>query len=72
MAEGLAANAISPTQLPKLSTAEYQVYNSMAEHMEYFVSVPLTRVYHYGDKQLNVTKAQQFPADLEAALRCLL
>jgi hypothetical protein len=24
--------------LPKLSAAEFRVYNSMAEHMEYFVS----------------------------------
>lgn len=25
-------------KLPKLSAAEFRVYNSMAEHMEYFVS----------------------------------
>jgi len=28
-------------KLPKLSAAEFRAYNSMAEHMEYFVSFPL-------------------------------
>lgn len=28
-------------KLPKLSAAEFRAYNSMAEHMEYFVSPPL-------------------------------
>ena len=27
--------------LPKLSAAEFRAYNSMAEHMEYFVSAPV-------------------------------
>jgi len=27
-------------KLPKLSAAEFRAYNSMAEHMEYFVSPP--------------------------------
>ena len=27
-------------QLPKLSAADFRAYNSMAEHMEYFVSRP--------------------------------
>lgn len=27
-------------KLPKLSAAEYRVYNSMADNMEYFVSLP--------------------------------
>jgi hypothetical protein len=39
--------------LPKLSAAEFRAYNSMAEHMEYFVS-PQSRpllfvVGHFGD-----------------------
>ena len=28
-------------QLPKLSAADYRVYNSMAEHMQYFVGATL-------------------------------
>jgi hypothetical protein len=27
-------------KLPKLSAAEFRTYNSMAEHMEYFVGAP--------------------------------
>lgn len=30
-------------ELPKLSAAEYRIYNSMAEHMEYFVRRKITR-----------------------------
>ena len=31
-------------KLPKLSAADFRTYNSMAEHMEYFVSIPSVRV----------------------------
>jgi hypothetical protein len=33
-----AEEAKEEEKLPKLSAAEFRVYNSMAEHMEYFVS----------------------------------
>lgn len=40
MAETVLASADVPekTSLPKLSASEFRAYNSMAEHMEYFVS----------------------------------
>jgi hypothetical protein len=31
-------------KLPKLSAADFRTYNSMAEHMEYFVSFPSIRI----------------------------
>jgi hypothetical protein len=33
------------TTLPKLSAADFKVYNSMAEHMEYFVSLCAARLW---------------------------
>jgi hypothetical protein len=35
-------------KLPKLSAADFRVYNSMAEHMEYFVRLALS--VHYATK----------------------
>lgn len=37
-------------QLPPLSTKDFRIYNSMAEHMEYFV-----RVFHTSTKQPHLT-----------------
>jgi hypothetical protein len=33
-----AAKGMEEPALPKLSAADFRIYNSMAEHMEYFVS----------------------------------
>lgn len=43
LTEPVAAQSTTQTAeeetLPKLSMADYRVYNSMAEHMEYYVSI---------------------------------
>ena len=40
------SNVSVDEKLPKLSAADFRVYNSMAEHMEYFV-----RRYNYKDQK---------------------
>lgn len=38
MSTGTEAAIETKDQLPKLSAADFRVYNHMAEHMEYYVS----------------------------------
>jgi hypothetical protein len=50
-------------KLPKLSMADFRTYNNMAEHMEYFVSVPS---YPTTWTPLIFATAQSFPSDVES------
>lgn len=70
MAETVPASVDVPEReaLPKLSASEFRAYNSMAEHMEYFVSrvqclTPATCT--------NKPSAQSLSSILEPPLRCL-
>ncbi|TVY16065.1 hypothetical protein LARI1_G003808 [Lachnellula arida] len=53
-------------KLPKLSAAEFRVYNSMAEHMEYFVPRPLPPILDPPKNRLRHQPApsQHVPKDL--------
>lgn len=54
--------------LPKLSAAEFRVYNSMAEHMEYFVSTTIQMTEKCRELSF---KAQPLPQFLDSALQCV-
>ncbi len=69
---GLSAEgaAIKQEKPPKLSLADFRTYNSMADHMEMFVGLPPNDTISSGNT--DKPAAQQFPPDLENALRRLL
>jgi hypothetical protein len=46
-------------KLPKLSAAEFRIYNSMAEHMEYFVSSLLIFIFHPISHISSVQRAEE-------------
>lgn len=52
--------------LPKLSMADFRVYNGMAEHMDYFVGISIGHV--MGAPGPNTHLAQQLPANVESPL----
>ena len=56
--------------LPKLSMADFRIYNSVAEHMDYFVGISIDYVMAALGTYTHL--AQQLPANMESSLRSLL
>jgi hypothetical protein len=71
MAETVPVSEAMPKKeaLPKLCASDFRAYNSMAEHMEYFVSSP--SILEDAEHIANYSPAQSLSSILESPLWCL-
>ena len=64
------APLVESKELPKLTAQEFRIYNSMAEHMNYFVS-EIISVLHW-KRSTNIQVARELQTNMEAIIRSLL
>lgn len=70
MPSDVSAPLAESKELPKLTAQEFRIYNSMAEHMNYFVSREIPEP--SWNRSTNISAARELQTNVEITIRSLL